>query len=295
VTTAVRTPPAHGTVARHKHHKCPCDPCRDAYNAYQRNYRRQKAYGRWQPYVNAEPARQHLRTLMDAGISYYRVADMIGVNYAYLTGLLYTKGAKQPSKKIRPETATLILAISPNTQVTKQRVDATGTRRRLQALIVMGWPQTTLARMLGRAGGGTLNGLLEADHVYATTADAVSRLYTHLRAAVPENHGVLPLSAKRTRTYSRNHGWHGPLAWDTDTIDDPTAAPDVADIPDPELKRDELAEQRREEIWLLHTACLSDKEIGARVGLAVSTVRAIRDELRTGIKRNRAKKQEAAA
>jgi hypothetical protein len=260
-----KPPPQHGTVARRKHHKCPCNPCREAYNAYQRNCRRQKAYGRWQPLTDAEPVRQHLRTLMAAGISYYRVADMIGTDYANLTGILYAKGSRAPRKRIKTTTATLILAISPQTEITPQRVDATGTRRRLQALIVMGWPQRTLALLLGRTGGGTLNQLLTADFVYSTTANSVRRLYANLRAADPETHGVSSASAKRTRTYSRRQGWHGPLAWDTDTIDDPAAQPDTeGEGTDEARKRDN---DRPAEIKHLAGFGFSAHTIGRQVGL----------------------------
>lgn len=294
MTTAVRTPPEHGTLSRYKYHKCRCSACTDRNRTYQRNARRQQAYGRWQPYTDAEPVRQHLRTLMAAGISFYRVADMIDTDYANLTGILYAKGGKQPRRKIRTETATLILAISPDTHVTPQRVDATGTRRRLQALVVMGWPQLRLSRLLGRNGGGTLHGLLTAEYVYSTTAQAVTQLYGRLHAADPETHGVSATSAMRARAYSRRNGWHGPLAWD-DNIDDPAAQPDTTEVPDPELKRDELAALRREEIWLLATAGESNDEIARRLGLATSTVQGIRLELRRGARRDRTKQQMEAA
>ena len=38
-------------------------------NAYNRNRVRQIAYGRWQPYVDAEPARQHVQALQANGIA----------------------------------------------------------------------------------------------------------------------------------------------------------------------------------------------------------------------------------
>lgn len=268
MTTAVRTLPEHGTIARYKHHRCRCNPCAEANRAYQRNYRRQKAYGRWQPLTDAEPARQHLRTLMAAGISYYRVAEMIDTDYANLTGILYPKGDRQPRKKIRTETATLILAISPTTEVAHQRVDGTGTRRRLQALSAMGWPQTYLARLLGRS-GGTLYQLLTADHVYATTAEAVTRLYSKLHTAAPETHGVPAISATRTRASSRRKGWYGPLAWDGN-IDDPAAEPDTDGVGyQPPPKRDDL---RSAEIEHLAGFGFSEHAIAKQVGLPVKDV-----------------------
>lgn len=291
MTTATRPLPDHGTVSRGKHHKCRCDPCRQAYAAYQRNRRRQKAYGRWQPLTDAEPARQHLRTLMAAGISYYRVADMIGIDYAQLTGLLYTKGNRPARQRIRTTTSALILAISPTTPIAPQRVDATGTRRRIQALAVMGWPQTRLARLMGRT-GGTLGELITADHVYATTADNVARLYRNLRVADPETHGVSHTSAERTRTRSRRRGWHGPLAWTEATIDNPTAEPDLTGIgSEPARKRDN---DRPAEIEHLAGFQLSAHTIAKQVGLPLKDVEGRLAKIHAE-KQNAAKKQQVAA
>jgi hypothetical protein len=284
MTTAVRSVPGHGSLGRAKYHKCPCQACRDAYNAYQRHVRRQKAYGRWQPYTDAEPVRQHLRALMAAGISIARIAAMIGKDTGYISRTLYPRGGQPPKRRISTATANLILAIDPNTKATPQRVDATGTRRRIQALIVMGWPQQRLAVLLGRTGGGTLNELTKAEHVYATTADAVRRLYAALHAADPETHGVPRISAERTRAYSRRKGWYSPLAWDADTIDDPNAQPDTEGIgEDTPGRRDN---DRPAEIRHLAGFGLSAETIAKQVGLPVKDVKTRLGKLRT---------QEAAA
>lgn len=103
-----------------------------------------------------------------------------------------------------------------------QVVDATGTRRRLQALAAMGWPQTKLAAELGyateRAGGAAVYRLMREDttRVNVRTAQAVEQLYDRL--------AMSPGPSQPARQHARQAGWAPPLAWD-DNLDDPQAQP----------------------------------------------------------------------
>jgi hypothetical protein len=72
---------------------------------------RQILYGRWQPYVDAGPARQHLRTLAAAGIGWRRAARLSAVSTGAVSKILYGgPGQRPPSQRIRPQTAAAILA-----------------------------------------------------------------------------------------------------------------------------------------------------------------------------------------
>lgn len=101
-------------------------------------------------------------------------------------------------------------------------MDATGSRRRLQALAAMGYALRTLGKELD---WNPVNVYEFArgnqSKVYAATADKVAALYDRLSMIPPEN----TRAAKVVRTHARKKGFVPPLAWDEETIDDPEAIP----------------------------------------------------------------------
>src|SRR5699024_4387276 len=139
----------HGTRAAYVTDKCRCASCREANRVVQARARRQRAYGN-PAYVDATPVREHVRNLQARGMGWRRIAKTAGISPSVVNKLLYgspTRGMG-PSKRVRQRTARALLAVridhAPGT-----RVDATGTRRRLQALAFMGWSINSLASRLG--------------------------------------------------------------------------------------------------------------------------------------------------
>jgi transcriptional regulator with XRE-family HTH domain len=181
-------------------------------------------YGRWQPYIDAAPAREHLRTLLAAGIGRRRVGELAGVSSGSLSKILYGgPGNRPPSKRIRPQTAKAILAVRPAPQqlAPGALVDSTGARRRAQALVAAGWSQARLARELGLT-AANFCGMLRRDQVTAATARAVSDLYDRLWDQPPPEHDQRTrIAASRARRHAQRQGWAPPLAWDDDQIDLP--------------------------------------------------------------------------
>ncbi|MEU6057949.1 hypothetical protein [Streptomyces sp. NPDC047097] len=291
MTTATRPAPAkalppHGTLSRAKYHRCPCEKCRDCTRHYQRTRYRQRGYGTWQPYVDAEPARQHLLTLHSAGISYSSIAEHLGRHTATVTALVYDLGPNRRRKlRVRPDFAEQILSLTAEA-LSPSRVDATGTARRLQALAAIGWPMRSLGRHIG-VHEATVNRLTLQPKVYAATATAVTAAYERLRTLTPEEHGITRSAATRTRNWAAARGWRDPLWWeDMGRIDDPTFDPDTADRP---LNRDELAAVRRGEVEHLLAADCTSEEIATRLGMSPGTVRQVVLEVRTGQRRDRKK------
>ncbi|WP_426568138.1 hypothetical protein [Streptomyces canus] len=217
----------HGTRAKYVVEKCRCPKCKRA-NRRQENVRtRLQAYGRWQPYVDAEPVRQHVRALEAYGIGWKRVAQLAGVPAGVVGKLLYGARGKAPTKGLRPDNAAKLLAVQAVPENLATPVDGTGTRRRLQALIAGGWPQSQLARRLRMLPGNFGVLLFRNDAgVLPGTARAVAALYDELWRADPLEHGVHAQAASRARNQARAHRWPPVGAWDDDTIDDPAASPD---------------------------------------------------------------------
>ncbi|MFH9574267.1 hypothetical protein ACH4MG_27465 [Streptomyces sp. NPDC017454] len=208
---------------------CRCLPCRVAASAYDRNRRRAIAYGRWQPFVDAEPVRQHVRALGEFGIGWMRLARLAGVSTGGLSKLLYGDRPRglAPTKRVRPETALKILAVEPVLENLGDRtaIDGTGTRRRLQALVCAGWPQSELARRMCMDRGNFAR-TIDRSLVEVGTHKTACTLYDQLWRTDPAEAGIPAHRAQAARGIAAARGWAPVGAWDDDRIDDPEAFPD---------------------------------------------------------------------
>lgn len=97
------------------------------------------------------------------------------------------------------------------------QIDATGTRRRLQALIFMGWSTEQLGEHLGFT-GSRVRQMLYEETVGKINANKVRDVYDRLWAT-PAPH---TFHTVRTRKHARRQGWVGPLHWENiDTDPEP--------------------------------------------------------------------------
>jgi hypothetical protein len=269
VNTATKPLPPHGTLSRCKYHGCKCGPCRKASAAYQRSRYRKRGYGTWQPFVDAEPVRQHLAMLRQHNISYIRAAELAGLYPATVGRIIYSFGnGKPPRARVRVETAQALFAIQP-ADGTPNRIDATGTIRRLQALGAIGWPFRTLGPHIG-VNPSTPGRLLAQDTLYATTANAVTDAYERLSRLNPEDHGVPPIAAIKARLRAQRNNWRDPQFWeDNGRIDDPDFDPDA---------KTPRIEQIAQDAWWLLRAGEHRNVIAARLGISRDYVdRALRE------------------
>lgn len=275
MTTATRPQPEHGADDRCYRNGCRRNECRDAY----RNTRKRSAFRRARGIPGHIPGPRiaaHLRAVIASGKTGLQIAAESGVSDRTIRYIL----AGQP--EVQRAKAAALLAVQP--LPAPARIDPTGTRRRIQALAAIGWPAIRTADEAG----------MSRRYMFDIFRGAVPAIERHLADQVTAVYRAKCTTAGPSafaRNRAARNGWPGPLDWAD--IDDPAEQPDAAPVEDPELKRDELAAQRREEIWLLHTARLGDEEIARRVGLSASTVHNIRAEFRTGRKRDR-RKQVAA-
>ncbi len=101
------------------------------------------------------------------------------------------------------------------------RVDSIGTHRRLQGLMFMGYSGRWLAKQIPVSSSGDLVRLMRAPRVATATAEKVRRVY--------DEYAMTPAPSNRWTTKVRNHarvkGFHSPLSWDDDELDDPNAKP----------------------------------------------------------------------
>lgn len=211
----------HGSRSRYVVDKCRCRTCRDGSARYNAERRRLNLYG--QPaYVDATPAREHIRALSAQGMGWKRVAAAAGVAQGVVWKILYGDPHRNlaPSKRVRAATSAKILGVTLDLADGAQ-VDATGTRRRLQALATLGWTIQALADRAGLDRQRFDKAIRGGRYVTSETAEAVRRLYDALWSTRPSGG-----RSEATRRRAARLGWAAPLAWDDETIDDPAVQPD---------------------------------------------------------------------
>jgi len=167
---------------------------------------------------------------MAHGIGAARVAALAGVPHSSVGRLLYGRPAhnESPSRRIRTPTATRLLAVrySQAALAPGATMDATGTRRRLQALVAIGWSGRALAGRLGIEPAHLSRILRGRRAVSAGTARGVRALYDELwDQPPPQDTRGERISVAKARAHAARQGWPPPLAWDDDDIDDPGASP----------------------------------------------------------------------
>ncbi|MFB4320645.1 hypothetical protein [Actinomadura sp. 21ATH] len=218
----------HG-YARYRLDGCRCYTCAAAVHAYDQHRARAIAYGTWHPFVDAEPARAHVRALLAAGLGTRSIAAAAGVPRQSIQYLLRGRPrgggpAQPPPERIRPATAAAILSVDLTLDrlPPATRIDATGTRRRVHALAVAGWPHAQVAAHIGTA-RGNLTAAIKQPRVTVATALKVRAACRALWGLDPASHGVAPHRVEATRRRAQQAGWAPLAAWDD--IDDPAERP----------------------------------------------------------------------
>ena len=206
-----------GTAACYSRHGCRCTPCRTVCNRAKKRNR-----NNIDCLVDAEPIRRHVKTLMAIGVTQSAIANNAQVSQSHITYLLGTM------KRCHPDVARRILSVTGKTPG-RSMVDATGTRRRLQALMVIGWPLSWLSARLGKSDASAHHWLCR-EQVLGTTATLVESLYDELwnTPPVPVSQGQR-MAVSRTLHLAKRNRWHPAAAWDDDRgahgIDNPAAKP----------------------------------------------------------------------
>jgi hypothetical protein len=141
-----------------------------------------------------------------------------GSNAGYIQHCLQKVDSCQPCRTAHNEHKRAVRARKQREGLDRFRIDPTGTRRRIRALIRMGWRYTDMDRWLGNRAPSTHNiNRSDTMHVHTDTAAAVKRMYDALSMQLGPS--------ERNRAVAARRGWPSPLAWDDDTIDDPKARP----------------------------------------------------------------------
>ena len=260
-----KTSPAHGTRACYLR-GCRRPECGDAHYRYMARYRLDRHRGNTRRInVNATPALERTNQLLAAGWNHRQIAEAAGTSRRAISDLVTGK-----LEAIHQDTARGILAVPVGpAPAPRQYTEATGTMRRLRALVAIGYPYTEIAAAVGmheRPIGAIARG--DYDKVRVATAEAVLALYARL--------SMVPGTSSLARTIAGRNGWVPPLAWDEDVIDDPNAEPELAVDGAPAWFV--LAENAVE----LQDLGLTREQSAARLGATVEELRSALNRYRSG-------------
>jgi len=153
--------------------------CRAANRAAERNRNDALRQGRWQPFVDAEAAREHLELLRRHGVGLDQIVKISRTPKATIRRMLREPAAAP--LRIRTETSDRVLAVqlSPEHLAPRSQIDAAKTHSQIQALLDAGYSIPELARALGKT-PVSLRRTLGRRTVTAQTATSVADLYARL-------------------------------------------------------------------------------------------------------------------
>jgi plasmid maintenance system antidote protein VapI len=259
---------------------CRHPECVDANKRYCKQYRVTR-YTSGRRRVDATPYAAVARRYAAAGWSHAEMAALAGCCDTVFHHLL--NGTPRLSATTAARIATM--PARPPRLGSAAYVDATGTRRRGQALHRIGYPVQALGAALDLH-PDHVSRILRGRHkrVLSATAAAMATLYDEWKTQPGPSQDSMQRAARE--------GWRDPQWWDDmGDIDDPAFDPDHADR---ELNFHERAQLRREEIIHLAWCGHEPEQIRERLNneMSISTIRQIVQEWRTGQKRDR--KQPAA-
>lgn len=205
--------------------------------------------------TDPEPARRHIADLRARGVTHAGIADAAGLSTNVITSI------RDGQPTIRVEVARRILAVDLADIIARSNrwgfVPAIGSRRRIQALLAIGWRHGDITPRIRANGARTHSQLVlhqAGTSVARVTADAVRAVYDELWAT--------PGPSTATRKRAAALGYAPPMAWDDDTIDDPAATPAGIPTTRPRTDPDE---------WLADVAEMAAQgrsiaEVCARIG-----------------------------
>lgn len=201
-------------------------------------------------------AQIHVQSLTVQGVSVRSIAEAAGTDASTISEL--NRGIK---KSITHAREAKILAVTPEAIFERPNPEGfvlnIGGRRRIQALLYMGWRHKDMTEWFG----------FSSALVLSQVGNWISRRkHDAIKAAYDQHWNQQGPSAKTTRLAIKA-GYAPPLAWDEDEIDDPEAIP--AGVEETS-SYGVTAETHVEEAEFLLAAGTAPAEIPARLGLSAS-------------------------
>jgi hypothetical protein len=189
---------------------------------YFKQWRLDREAGKGPRMVPSGPTADHIRSLVEAGASQAGVARAAGLSPEVVSRLLH-----RPRETVQIGTERRVLAVTMDAVLRRPDrlgfVPAIGARRRIQALLALGWTHAHITERMDGVGQTSQVALHQRGNwISRATHDAIVAAYEEL--------GMTPGPSDLSRRRARARGYAPPLAWDEDGIDDPKAVPDLGDV-----------------------------------------------------------------
>ncbi|MFE7580746.1 hypothetical protein ACFU5Y_04160 [Streptomyces gardneri] len=267
MTTDRREAPHHNKITCYTDYRCRRPECVARYNAYNSPRARAKRAGTWDGLVEAAAVRKHILRLQDdCGVGPTAIAAASGISKQSVIEFINPQPGKNRGRRQRTsaETAAKILAVTPDGLI-GLRVNAAGTRRRLQALVAAGWPLKHIAAC-SELKDASVGDFMRRNVVLLSTATKVARTYDALKDRKPIRHGVDRCQARRARDWAAREKWPTPDYWADrmDVIDDPEFEPLYG------VTRRELVAQDAN--WVMRTTGVDRATAAQRLGVSKAYV-----------------------
>lgn len=151
-------------------HGCRCEACRRDHADYNRERDRRIGQGRWEPFVDGDEVREHVRALRAAGMGTRTIAARAGVSRTMLVNLEHgdPRRGQPPTRRVTAAVADRLRSLSPDA-APGAPVDAAPYLALVRMLITNGWTQRDLATKLGMW-EGNFSALLRRRQIRTDTA-----------------------------------------------------------------------------------------------------------------------------
>jgi hypothetical protein len=186
-------------------------------------------------HVEATPVRTHLRVLSELGWGAQAISKETGVPVSVIDKIAYPVNGV-PQKSVRADNAARIIAFNPTTKRDKfdgtkrESIDATGSRRRIQALVALGFSYRMLAEYTGHH-PSYFKDLTEAKRISHQRAAKIFELYERLWNKIPlPDTTAEKKSVALAKSAALKKGWLPPMAWDDGGIDNPDYDPNATPL-----------------------------------------------------------------
>lgn len=173
-----------------------------------------------------EQARTHVKRLAARGMSCQGIADTANV---WIHDTSVAKVLHGTNKTMHRDTFNAIMSTTydpPTGWRTGRRMDSTGVRRRMQALVADGFGYNVLGGVMGISLQAVYQLCTRQSPSFASTYGYVVPVYEKLEGKDPHAYGATKLGVSRARGVARRNDWAPSTCWDPDTIDDPDAFPE---------------------------------------------------------------------
>lgn len=167
--------------------------------------------------TDATKTREHIAWLLDLGLTIESISQAAGIGYTTVHKV------RNGQTLVDGRIARAIRDVTWKPTDRQSVVLSIGARRRVEALVAMGYSQRWICEQIGVKDGNLRPTFFTKKRCVARHWIAVRDLY--------DAYAMKPGPSDRARRLAKKNGYAPPLAWDDDAIDDPHARPHTGTDP----------------------------------------------------------------